>query len=1741
MRSFKKVLAILLTIALLFTSFPEIPGLFSFKAEAAGTLVVGASITGSSVTLTWNDVDNATAYQVIYRDPSGDLQSFKVLDNPTVAYVETTIDNLSKDFIYQFKVRAGHDVDLDDVIDRDLVPAYTKPVLLGVSFTTESLADIAVPMTGGGKEIGANPGHKFKIRHPMKWSNTEVDGAGSVTIFDGDGSLPIPDYDITLGTDNEGQNRTRIKVRYNTLIAGDDKYIVTREGNGTVKNISETVSSSVYGVEPGWIVFDVLGGTDNEPYIDRDDAGNDIYDAANKTGFKDYNITDFTGVTAYDLADIYKNPDITPGTVLRMSVKPVFPANTVVSLGNSVTGGYTYTPLHFQITKSKSNDLLVTVFRVNQSGADETANFTYEVLYSSDEDVLNNDLNIIRKTVYPNGITIGASQSDEFAQGSDRISLFVESKDPNSTYYYRVVAKAPIADQWLLSKVMGYKIADEEASAPLPEEVRVLSVTSKIFDTVNDFFAPIDNAEETVKSSEVKLIWKNPHINDASLYYYIMLSSAQEPSEAKEMLVNILNDPNKQAMYDIKYRKVLKVNVAACDPCDANGTIAANGDYLTYTIKMGDYEKPLLDTRNYTSSFRLFQEIDGTGNMTDSLPNELEGPNGYPNYLMANKVYYIKMYTQKEPEDETEKSDDSIPVSFTTSLDVKKNPPAPMNFSNTANEILPLPSGKNSITLQWSKVPVTLSDYTTNTAATYEQYYDLYMSDSIDDPSRPFIKIGSAKKDDAASIGDIACDGQQRANSDIITAKISSFINVQDAIDRFGGSLKPNFTYYFKVKTRLVISSETDPRESEESNILTVTTLKGDIVPPGEEESGPKLPENYGVDPESEISSTSVRLVWDEMEKSTSDYTIKYSLIQTIRKLDSVEEDITDIEEVHEANNGYYSLVKYLESDYITPPDLQHPNKAAFTYNEGKFYYEVTDLEPNTIYYISLRAEKEVIDPETGLPNTLSTIWVTLPITTTLIETPTDLQVVVGNEIGVSWYANTAFDPADYSLSISEDGGSYRAVPNGDAAISEEIVGGQSRFYARIKGLKADKNYVVRVSAEKVVSGVTISDSQTLPGVSTREPMHEIEVKWKGIEDYDYEIAIKGEDEIGTVQPGSSTSSVKLSNLANEASDYYNGLVIEITSGKGAGQQRTITDYNGTTKVASLDRGWNVIPDNSSQYKIYTEYSVYTVDNANTALRFDYISREKPVDLVTTEYMMFYARIPSLKSNTKYYIKVRSVSEEQRSRYTEPVSTRTDFSQDDYDDEEQDNEESANYFDQVKKFRKSLYWIMGTSSRTFKAKIRRDMAENYIRNNSQTVFTLELLEEDIEDRELSALYIPVAVMKLLSERNSSLIVKVPGAEYNFRPNTLDYENAEEIEELKDDRDVKEVYLYIEIKKVNKSSSVPYGNTLISEMHEIEVQAVGMEYTDSEIEAAIKEKIDDFIGAGLDDLKGKSNSSKDTPKKLADTIQEIVEEVEDEYRDFIEDYIEGGGGYSSLIEDTEDISSFDVPVNVRMAVNTAVKGSKSGYLYYSSSWNRVPSVVANAGAIVGFDFVDTGRIAVLCVDISTAYNIPYTHWARNDITAFASNYDISDVFTRYSNFDSGLSVNHTILLVEKVISGGKNTTTLSLQERAKKAGIDGVVSYAAPGRSVSRQELAALTIRVYELKTGASAADLRPNRTIIINDSSTIKNSYYKPVELCVDMNFLTLDSSRNFRPKDTCSGAEAVVVLTRLMKVLGEI
>lgn len=72
----------------------------------------------------------------------------------------------------------------------------------------------------------------------------------------------------------------------------------------------------------------------------------------------------------------------------------------------------------------------------------------------------------------------------------------------------------------------------------------------------------------------------------------------------------------------------------------------------------------------------------------------------------------------------------------------------------------------------------------------------------------------------------------------------------------------------------------------------------------------------------------------------------------------------------------------------------------------------------------------------------------------------------------------------------------------------------------------------------------------------------------------------------GTCQAGSTSTTIKLASGASAVDDFYCGLVVTTTGGTGSGQTGYISDYVGSSKVATVLTAWSVTPDATTTYSI---------------------------------------------------------------------------------------------------------------------------------------------------------------------------------------------------------------------------------------------------------------------------------------------------------------------------------------------------------------------------------------------------------------------------------------------------------------------------------------------------------------------------------------------------------------------------
>src|SRR6185369_13892752 len=87
----------------------------------------------------------------------------------------------------------------------------------------------------------------------------------------------------------------------------------------------------------------------------------------------------------------------------------------------------------------------------------------------------------------------------------------------------------------------------------------------------------------------------------------------------------------------------------------------------------------------------------------------------------------------------------------------------------------------------------------------------------------------------------------------------------------------------------------------------------------------------------------------------------------------------------------------------------------------------------------------------------------------------------------------------------------------------------------------------------------------------------------------------------GTAQGGTSNT-ITLDSGASNVDNYYKGSVVQIVSGTGAGQSRSITSYVGSTNVATMDLAWATAPDSTSIFSIKPTGTAIVTDKTGYSL-----------------------------------------------------------------------------------------------------------------------------------------------------------------------------------------------------------------------------------------------------------------------------------------------------------------------------------------------------------------------------------------------------------------------------------------------------------------------------------------------------------------------------------------------------------
>lgn len=1633
----KKKLRLISAIIILSMIFPLFSGIIQpvFAADVPIKVYIDSySKSTATVKIRWDPVPNVDSGFIEYHVPNGTtFQTIQVPIDPTKN--TASISGIKNDIVYDFKVT---------VTDKSSQTFVGKQYFLAqVSLYAEQVDQQTVDVAGGGKETGVYPAIKLSWNMPKVFnaSHNAMEYA-SDALPQIEGSIRKMNFTFNITSDTSLAN-VQVKMDSNA-VDPNQRYTAVVSGDTNLARYSKVKWDST----SGKYSFYILGVKDDQTLIP------DIGDIRTGVAKLPQGISQ-SGDNWY----VLPHSEVRPGTIYKITMNTLFADNLDQYVGAVAEGlpenpllgatNYTYTPIRFQLSKDTYNNIYVRIYRINQGGV-SMPRLYYEVQTSNvptDQDT---------------SWTTRKKLDDTYFTGEFGITVLT-GINPQNTIYYRVVVKSDGVTDRIQSLNMPYKMKDDVAKPPVPKGISVVKV---------DLAQPPAASGITDKSSNITISWDKPSNWDQikgnlpnDIYFHFILNI-----NAKDLDLNPLPrltaNGKDYGVFPVKYRLVKYVSANSPNIVDS-------GTKLVYTI----------------NGFDLFEGEDDQGNII-SIPN-IEN---YPTYLLPNKTYYLQMYTTLATDrgsvyDSFNMSEKSLVVSFTTLSPSGRDVPIPKylewvettinqgSATNPANATVKIRFDDLLPQLDWN-------NYTSNHHADDAVIYDLYMSTRPDPSSFGDTPIGTTEVP-----GDVAFSKETLGNTTWVNAKINKFTDPEN-VEAFGKYLSPNTTYYFMVKVRLKLVNENPIyKESIPTVLLPVTTPRGEPLDPDDLEERPIAPIDFAIAKDANgnpmITGQTVTFEWTVQENAAV-----YNLISTSGRVEAnTREDDGSIL----YDNVYTSFISVFgNKDYdgnknkLTLDPNMNPLPSNFSYDPEtkKCRYTIdTWLYPNKIYYFSLRAEIED-------GTTKKSVWVSIPVTTSLIESPSMLQVVNDCELGFYWFDTMPqMTTESYKIMLKASNESdYILLPKSKYTIVKD----GSVYYGRLLKLKANTQYSIKV--------VRATDNSVITTLNrnTRNDYYQIDVRWQGyaVDPFtSFEIAIKTDDD---------------------------------------------SDYTVLNNNADLE-----------QYvDITTNTYPYYIEKSNSNLNNNYYIYTARIKTAPTKLPDGSIEPRPLKPNTKYYIKVRTVKKDSSdysavtpSKYVGPVNTRTEFNQDDYDDDDNGTNITAKFLDMIDTLERNIYWdVAKGNSTTNKVLVRDDRVVNILEGFGYFTCTIDISEGPayIYNDEI---YLAKNILQAMKSNNKSIIVKTKNVEYTIRPDTFDINSMEEFKSAKTAAGAKDVYL-----KLNnaQSSSVqpknPTGTEAVSKMNVFAAQAVSSTISSDAVNALVKDKLYNdktgIIQRKLAVIKNPNNvNTKGDAAAVNKYLMQLYEEVKSELSYYLEDTLNGTGYISGILKTKYNISKFSSPMAVKMEYKSNTKANP--YVMYGSigDWQKLTQNLKYETGYLSYFVSSPGRYSVFSSK-DVANTVGEDNAAKPYISKLASSYDLALVFSgAETSFNSNLNVTvkESILLFELIAESTVDTQT-EVKDKAKAYGLDKIINISNINRNISRQEAAAIVAKLYCQKTGADYDKLKASYNRTIKDDNEIGDKYAIPVYLCLDMNIMVLDSNSEFNPTAAINRADIAMAVQKMLE-----
>lgn len=1327
--------------------------------------------------------------------------------------------------------------------------------------------------------------------------------------------------------------------------------------------------------------------------------------------------------------------------------------------------------------------------------------------------------------------------------GSEIVTINIAG-NTHPEFYFRVVYYDSASDFPRSSSLVIdlRNLGIELGKPPLPKEIQVQPIYSGRWEGVSIPSTDLSSGQVEIPGNDLQMSFEKPiswrqYTNsdgsdgwnkfksmspgNADYIFHILLSAYLPESKVEEGTTTIGLQEQKEIYLPTKQKRVLVVGKEHFieDPNDPNRIIC--------DIRLNDGAVPAIPGRQLFYDYVGYWDEDKNEWIKRDLMNENNenvdgGPDtaagDYPNFLVPNTAYYMQVFTSRREDNEAIYKDlwaDGLDVELNNRLSYK-SPVISFTTWPLTETPVPMPDIKldiepeifinpktGEIKLEGIRVdyPRVLTDiewqrYTSETENRAVRYELFISRDPLNFDEKPNI-VDEARYPEEA-------EEMQRGKT---------FYT-----DNKGKPILPNTVYYIKAKATLVIingnpddPNNPDPNDppdeflgsSVDTAIKAITTPKIDDGGMDDIERNPRAPSEFSIavdeNGEDILTDATVTFNWLHLEDD-----VTYEMVVTSKVIDP------------------YALQEAYEKDTYNIGFLKAYNEFRNPAEDNKLHIDVKDsafeainlttsanghvimpirrnyLRPNRLYFFSLRSVRNrgLSDSNGDSIETISR-WVTIPVTTHMVQAPAFIEAVKDMEIGFNIENTTIGANADdmelYYKKAGAGNTGYIRLNRGEFTCVQD----GSTLYFRMYNLESNQWYDMAIKNKENNTWYDASSKNwgavrgTPVKGKTRDALKEIEVRWEGEEPYKYFLEARTDDD-------SEYQQLYYSNTGH-------------------------TDYGYDTPAGRIEyyreRTRLYVQEGSEKYIYYAKISGKPTKDENGIL----------------------SKMP-LKSNTIYNVKLWAYNLEE-SLHVGPVTARTDFSQSDYDEQKKEDDTIDLFNDFAEKLTQKLYWPIDTKDNTgVRVLLKDDRVAGLLNFSRGSTVTVDISTEKNNGSYYEVL-IPYKTLEAIDKYNSSLNFRVLGGEFTLNKGSIDLSQlkAQTLTGV-----AKESMLLLKItRRRNPKNILPSSVKPISDAYELQTVGIGSSRTYGEINQMIYDILQNPEARGpfnygiLDReltvvLNTLASYSYRNYIDLKDLINSIIGSVEIEMSKYLKDIIDGGSGISPSLLITKGINQFNEGVGVKLEYSYH-NGYIAPFVNYNTAFREPSGGKGYLMQHVLFRVEGPGEFVVIGKGQAVK---PPDMPEDNAITRLSSKYDLTKVFGQGTIYTANPIRGEEAIMLYAVVTGqdGKITGMTPVQ-KASNLGLGDLIDRSILTGYMDNQTSVSMAVKLYGTRANINPAYMSASKKVVIYNGEEIKPRLYSYVVLGVDLDIVKLDNKKFNASGRTTIGAMLDMISKALEKL----